>query len=69
MIQLGKVEECKEENIARDRVISIIIESFVQAFTNAVDISVRPEIAEYIKSNVMKLLKISLPVERIFDCT
>ena len=46
MIQLGKVEACNEENIARDRVLSIIIESFVQAFTNAVDISVRPEIAE-----------------------
>lgn len=67
MIELGKIEASKEENITKDRVISLIMESFVQAFTNSVDISARPEIAEFIKTNVMKLLKISLPVEKIFD--
>jgi len=46
MAILSKMDAVKEENIARDRVVSVIVESMVQAFTNAIDITVRPEVAD-----------------------
>lgn len=46
MTLLSKMEAVKEESIARDRVVSVIVESMVQAFTNAIDITVRPEVAD-----------------------
>lgn len=67
MTLLSKMDAVKEENVARDRVVAVIVESMVQAFTNAIDITVRPEMAAFIKLSVLKQLKVSLPVDNISD--
>lgn len=67
MTLLSKMDAVREENVARDRVVAVLVESVVQAFTNAIDITVRPEMAAFVKLCVLKQLKVSLPVDNICD--